>query len=876
MPDPRARAAHLLPPIVVVLFLLLVLGLFAPGLIDPGLDPHVLLGAVLPVGVGSAAVLAVAARGGSGRLRASWTGICCAALLWTASLTGAVLGGDDATVWGWLRGGAFVAMAVGLLTASGTRRPAGEWGLLLLDGWLVGASVFLIGWVSLSLTGSQITSDGAASAPPVLYWVPLDLVLASVAAGLAARSDRQARAPASFLVLALLLAVTGDTTWALTGNPQFAGVQWLVMLYALGCAALTRRQDLWISVRSGPVRPQLTRLSQLAVVPGLVAAVVPTTDPMTVTVALSVIIALTVEMLLVRAQNDELWRTTHDQAERLDRLVSESRDAIVQVDRLGVVEFANAAVAHVLGWEPEDLLGRNGVVFLHPDDRPRFVAGVVGLDTGSATTTPEEAGTVVGGRFLHRDGGWRHLESTVSRRTGTAPGYTLSTRDVSERVRLEQELRRLAETDALTGLLNRQAFLGLLDARLRRGGTTVLFVDLDGFKTVNDTDGHAAGDRLLTEVAGALRTELGPEDLVARLGGDEFAVLPAAPGPDRARTLAGRIVERLGSIPSAHRTGASIGIASGSRTTAEALLGNADLAMYQAKAAGGHGYAVFDQGMRARARERSRTMAALELAGDGAGLLLDVQPVVSLVDGHWVAFEALARWRDGDRVRPPAEFLPLAEESGLIVRIGERVLRETLCWLACWPDATTGVSVNVTARQLACPGFAELVLAELARAGLAPDRLTLELPERTAAADPDRTAAVLRPLHRLGVNVALDGVGSGLPALDQLTRLPVDELKLDRSLVAGLGVRPEDDASIRTATRLATQLDLRVVAVGVETREQVRALRRCGCTLAQGHRFHRPLPIGSVTPPVSVTTPPGQAGTRATVPFPAGRKELAG
>jgi EAL domain-containing protein (putative c-di-GMP-specific phosphodiesterase class I) len=284
----------------------------------------------------------------------------------------------------------------------------------------------------------------------------------------------------------------------------------------------------------------------------------------------------------------------------------------------------------------------------------------------------------------------------------------------------------------------------------------------------------------------------------------------------------------------------------GRHTTAEALLGDADLAMYEAKANGGGGYVVFEPGMRARVVERARICAALERACTGEGLALEVQPIVTLTDGAWVGFEALARWQDGPRQRLPREFLPLAEETGLIVRIGAWVLREALTWLSGWPDPATGISVNVAGRQVATPGFADLVRGELTRSGVKAHRLTLEITEQTAVEDLERAGAVLQPLRSLGVHVALDDFGTGFSSLGYLARLPVDELKIDRRFVSGVGVRSEDDALVRAVIGLADDLGLRVVAEGVETSDQARTLLEQGCVLAQGYRFRPPMPIHAV------------------------------
>jgi diguanylate cyclase (GGDEF)-like protein len=400
-------------------------------------------------------------------------------------------------------------------------------------------------------------------------------------------------------------------------------------------------------------------------------------------------------------------------------------------------------------------------------------------------------------------------------------------------------------------LPNRPAFLALLADRLGSGPATVLFIDLDGFKAVNDMDGHAVGDQLLRQAGETMQRELRTEDVAARLGGDEFAVLIHSPLLPEARTVADRLIERLSTMPAdpARRTAASVGVASGQRVSAESLLGDADLAMYEAKAAGGRRHVVFETWMRERVSERTRMTQGLELARSGHGLDLDLQPIVTLADGGWLGFEALLRWQDGARRRPAAEFLPLAEETGLVLPIGAWALQAALEWAAGWPDVTAGISVNVSRAQLSAPAFADLVRDQLIRTGVAPARLTLEVSERTVSGDLRAAAAALQPLRGLGVRVALDDFGTGQSSLGHLAELPVDEIKIDRRFVSGLGLRRADDTLVRTAILLAAELGLQVVAEGVETPSQVVALLEQGCETGQGHLFHPPTPRRLLGPP---------------------------
>ena len=840
----RARTAIVAALVIVPLAGLAFAGLFRPALIDPGFTLRQQLIAVLVVGPVATLLLARAAVSPPrARWYPSWTAAAVAGLLWTVATAGALLRWNEVLVWGYLRGGVVAALAIGLFSTPGVRRTPRDWGLLILDGWLLGASVLALGWSVLSLTGSPL-SAAPAGVVPALYWVPFDLGQASVLAGLAMRADRKARAPVLLIALSGLLTVITDITWALTGVPNFAVLAWLILMMSLAGATLLGPLDVWAHFEAPQSRPQLLRLPQLAVVPGLLAGLLSPPDPLIRITSVTLILSLAAELVLAGRQNRDIWWTLHRQTEQLDQVLRESRDAIVHIDQHGVIRFANDALVAVLGFTPDAVLGRSGGSLVHPADRARLIGEVSRIAEG------EEGGRIVG-RFLHADRGWRSLEATVSRRTGGAQGYTLSARDVSDRVTLEHELRRLAGTDALTGLPNRTAFLALLEARLEHGPATVLFIDLDGFKAVNDRDGHAMGDLLLRQAAETMQRELRTQDVAARLGGDEFAVLIHSPLLPEARAVADRMIERLSSLPAdpAGRTAASIGVASGRQVSAEALLGDADLAMYEAKAAGGRRHLVFEPRMRERVSERTRMTRGLELACSGPGLDLDLQPIVALSGGRWLGFEALLRWQDGSLRRPAADFLPLAEETGLVLPLGAWALQSALEWAAGWPDSGAGISVNVSRAQLSAPAFADLVRDQLIRTGVAPDRLTLELSERTVHGDLRAAAAVLQPLRTLGVRLALDDFGTGQSSLGHLAELPVDAIKIDQRFVSGLGLRRADDTLVRTAIRMAGDLGLEVIAEGVETSAQAIALLEQGCPVGQGRRFHPPTPRRLLGPP---------------------------
>ncbi|MDQ3493487.1 MAG: EAL domain-containing protein [Chloroflexota bacterium] len=423
-----------------------------------------------------------------------------------------------------------------------------------------------------------------------------------------------------------------------------------------------------------------------------------------------------------------------------------------------------------------------------------------------------------------------------------------------ERARQAERLAYQALHDPLTALPNRLLLSDRLDQALARGPRTsgqvgVIFLDLDDFKSVNDSLGHAAGDRLLVTIGERLAATVRSGDTVARFGGDEFVILcEALSGEQEAIALAKRVLRAV-AVPVTLRrkrvrvTG-SVGVAMGGRRvdTGDVLLREADAAMYRAKERGRDRVEIFDAAMHQRAKARLDTEAALSAAIEGGQLRLHYQPQVSLVTGETVGVEALVRWQHPQRgLLAPAEFIAFAEESGLIVPLGEWVLREAVAQVAAWQDRgfCVPVCVNVSARQLMDPSFHVLVESLLQKSGLVPSSLAIEVTESVLVEEAEPVSDCIRRLIELGATISIDDFGTGYSSLLYLKRFPASMLKIDMSFVHGLE-NPRDQAIVRAVAGLAKDLGITTVAEGVETEAQAAVLRSLGCEAAQGYLFARP------------------------------------
>jgi diguanylate cyclase (GGDEF)-like protein/PAS domain S-box-containing protein len=569
------------------------------------------------------------------------------------------------------------------------------------------------------------------------------------------------------------------------------------------------------------------------------------TDLITTQVALGVAGLLT-SLLLAWA----LIATTRRQTAHFRSLVTSSTD-LVLVFGGGGCRYVSQSVTRTLGRPEEELLGQGFERAVHPADRASLKAA---RDHGE----PRE----ILFRMMNKFGEWRHLDAHVTdlRSDRQVRGIVLNARDVTERVGLEQELTRQAFHDGLTGLANRALFRDRLDQALARSarsgdGLAVLLVDLDGFKQVNDSLGHDAGDVLLKEVANRFTDLIRPSDTLARLGGDEFALLLEGQSEPAAVKIARRLLERLSEavMIAGHElaAGASIGIVlhDGGPGASEELIRHADLAMYAAKETGRGRYEVFRYEMAREFGELLGLDHELRLGLQRDEFTVHYQPEVDLDTGAIVGVEALLRWHSANRGSvPPDRFIPVAEETGLILPLGEFVLRKACMQTAVWrrdhllPNRFV-TWVNVSGRQLSAGGICDLVRRVLEEADLPAEMLGLEVTETAIVVEGaagERARHDLQQLHEQGVQIAIDDFGTGFSSLDHLRRLPIDVIKIDRSFIHGVERDAKDTAITANLASLAHALGLLAIAEGVESEGQLASARELGCDLAQGFLFARP------------------------------------
>ncbi|MFF5078685.1 putative bifunctional diguanylate cyclase/phosphodiesterase [Actinoplanes sp. NPDC000266] len=560
-------------------------------------------------------------------------------------------------------------------------------------------------------------------------------------------------------------------------------------------------------------------------------------------------------------QRDEISRlggAFNDMAERLERsareiLAKEYTDSILANAGEGIcgldanhrITFANEAAGRITGFGVDGLLQKDAYTLL-----PR---------QGGEATLPRPDGTSVRVAF------------TVSP-IAKGGGAVIVLRDVSRQRRLEHDLRHQALHDALTGLPNRKLFHDRLELALGKADVAVLYLDLDGFKRVNDSLGHNAGDLLLRTAAERLIAVLRPADVLARLGGDEFAVLLENAGQDTAERLAAACVATLGNPLLLHGREATVSVSvgvvpdAGRYAGADEVLRNADVAMYAAKAEGKACYRLFETRMHEQLLDRIDSEARLRDAVHRGELRVDLQPVMELPERRLIGVEALVRWNDPERgLQPPGSFIPMAEETGMVTEIDRWMLNEACRLVKQWrdaePDTAPGwVSVNLSAADLEVADLTDRVAHALSSTGLSPHRLVLELTETVLMRNVAVTVGRIEELRELGVRIAIDDFGTGYSSLGYLRDIPVDVLKMDRSFITGLVGNARQQELVSAILQLGHTLGLRVVAEGVETGDQLDLLIAMECRYAQGFFLGVPAPADQLI--TSVRTPQSSARGR--------------
>ncbi|MEU9416415.1 EAL domain-containing protein [Streptomyces sp. NPDC048272] len=837
---------------------------------------------------------------------------------WLMFAFSSLMGALGNAVWGWyevilgqevpepsLADFAFLCFAppaiVGLLVLAKRPVTRAGWVCLGLDSWLIGGSLLTLSWSLALANAARTVQSGAPGSVPraalSLAYPLLDIALVSMVLVLHFRRSANNRSAVNTAIAALALTVLSDalftspllnTTYR-SGEILDAG--WFAGSLLLAYAPWGARRAESAEQALRPPRAERPHSRPIsgslpALTPYLAAAVCTLgilynvvdgrkVDRMVVFTGCTVVLALVIRQGIMLVDNIALTQELAQKENHFRSLVQGSSDVIMIAAPTGTLRYVSPAAAGVYGREAEQLVGTELATLIHPEDLGRVVHEVRRF---LAASPSEEPTTRIECRFESGDGDWLNVESTVNRHQG---GLILNSRDVTERVRLQAQLQHSAEHDPLTDLPNRALFTRRVRQALsgRRAGdhsTAVLFIDLDGFKAVNDTIGHQAGDELLVEAARRLQDSVRAGDTAARLGGDEFAALILGDGSrdrgareyqvheiaDRLRTTLSQPY-RIGG--SEVRVAASIGVAfADPGITPSDLMRNADLAMYRAKAGGKDRVELYAPQMQAEVVRKAELAGRLRTALHEGEFALLHQPVVSLATGEVTAVAAQARWRSAQGILfTPAEFLRVAEysegaahhaapgaapspapDASRTAELGRWLLEEAVEQAAERQRAGhhVPVAVRMTAQRLLDRSVPLASLdALLSRHGLASGALVIELADSDPRVPFDELERRLTALRRLGVLIALDGFGSGYAAISALRRLPVDMLKLDRGLVEGLVESARLHKITAGLLRIANDLGMQSVADGVDLPEQVSALRAMGCTHGQGMAFSGPL-----------------------------------
>ncbi|MFI7609790.1 EAL domain-containing protein [Nonomuraea terrae] len=752
-----------------------------------------------------------------------------------------------------------VVTAGGALVAADRVFPAASALRRLSDAYLCTASIFLVGWV---VALRQVYADTGDAGTFTLVMLPpmvaLLVTCAVIPPVLTSTSSSWLLGVAGGGVLAsMTVAGVGTAVARLSdGEPQL----WSVLLAPVVFLLLA-------AVPWGP-RPRVAGRAVIghavALAPLVLVSVAACTilahlaggrpgQPVTgvVVVAVSVVLLLLVRLFVLAAVNSRLRGLVRTGERQLMELAESTGDVVFVCDHDGVVREIGPGVEVTYGYPPDELVGGSIFDYIHPEDVPGIQLAMRAMHPDEESPSP--GACMIACRVRAADGTWRPTESVATRHVGGDDLMLVTTRDVSDQEALRNQVAHLTFHDGVTGLPNRAYFeertREVLSGRTS-GNVAVIFLDLDGFTSVNDSVGHASGDYLLGQAARRLRGAVRADDTLARWGGDEFAVLVETGGEAQvAVDLAERLVRTVSQEPFrvADRDvalTASVGVAfTEDGMPAGDLIRNADVAMARSKELGGRRVEVFAAQMHADVVRRLELAADLQRALIDQQFAIEYQPVVDLATSRVTAVEALVRWLRGSEFVPPEQFLGPAEDTGLIVPLGEWILREACREVAAWRASSwdIGLSLNLSARQITAPRFVETVADALAESGLPASALTLEVIEEMLVEDADETVRRLSELRSLGVRLAIDDFGTGYASLAFLRQLPVDMIKIDPSFVAGLGSDDTLTLLTRTIVRLGHDLGLTVVAEGIERPEQLELLKQMGCTRGQGFLVARPM-----------------------------------
>jgi diguanylate cyclase (GGDEF)-like protein/PAS domain S-box-containing protein len=768
--------------------------------------------------------------------------------------------------------GLYVLGLAGLLSFPLARRANNEYRKFLLDAGAVIVAGGLADWYLIIVPSNQHELGGIWGTIWALAYPICSLLLLLGVVTTILRRPTQRNAAASKLLLAgMVLYLLSDLANDLTileygwGGVSYTDVTYM-MAYVLITSAFARY--FWktpIVVDEQDVKSRSQPFNYLPYV-GValcytllgVVAVRRWPEPMSVLAIGGIVITFLVVVRQIAAVRENV-RLLSDQSKRenearFEALVRHSTDVITIVDLDGIIRYVSPTITQIFGHQPTELEGKRLAELVHPDDVPRTLSFFTSVLPRGAVTTPAEW------RMRHRDGGWRDVDviGTNLLDEPTVRGIVLNTRDISERKALQAELQHQAFHDMLTGLANRALFLDRVDhalMRARRHSQTiaVIFLDLDNFKTVNDSLGHAQGDMLLVHTAERMKTAVRTADTIARFGGDEFAILiEDALDNDAPMIAVQRVLDCMRSP--FHLEGkevfvsASIGIAVADPDhSASDLLRNADMAMYIAKQSGKGRFCRFEPRMHTEALERLELEGDLRHAIDRGEFTLRYQPIVTLQTGAIAGVEALVRWNHPTRgMLSPLTFIPLAEETGLIVPLGRWVVREACRQAVGWQPLRHAsepltLTINISGHQLQGEHVVEDVRSALVDSGLDPRQLVLEITESVLMQQSETILERLHALKALGVRLAIDDFGTGYSSLGYLQRFPIDILKIDKTFVDDVGRGDGNSALARAVIALGDTLQLETIAEGIELKQQLSGLQDLGCQLGQGFFFDRPI-----------------------------------